>query len=72
MMGAAMIIHSGELVRHVAMMQFLGREIVALRDPSLLAARAAERKPTMTLLPYAIPIAVGTLTYFLWAGVYAR
>ena len=30
--------------------------------------RAARRKPEMLLLPYAIPIAVGTITYFTCAG----
>ena len=35
----------------------------------LVALRAAERKPTMTLLPYAIPIAVGSISYFMWLGL---
>jgi prepilin peptidase CpaA len=72
LMGFAMIVYSGEAIRHIAMMQFLGREIVAIRDPALLSERAAERKPGMTLLPYAIPIAVGSIIYFQWAGMLTR
>jgi len=34
-----------------------------------LAALAAGRKSSMMLLPYGIPIAVGTIVYFIWAGM---
>jgi len=34
-----------------------------------LSAIAAERKSTMLLLPYGIPIAIGTIAYFLWMGM---
>ena len=34
-----------------------------------LAAIAAQRKPTMLLLPYGIPIAIGTIGYFVWTGM---
>jgi prepilin peptidase CpaA len=44
-------------------------EILDIRDPGTLAAIAAERKSTMLLLPYGIPIAIGTIGYFLWAGM---
>ena len=40
---------------------------MSLRD---ISAAAAERKPNMTLLPYGVPICVGCLGYFLWAGMY--
>ncbi len=33
------------------------------------AAIAAERKPRMFLLPYGIPIAIGTIAYFAWSGM---
>ena len=68
LMGLAMMAWSGELVRHAAMMQIIGREVLTVRDPGVLSELAARRKPTMLLLPYGIPIAVGTITYLAWAG----
>jgi prepilin peptidase CpaA len=51
--------------------QFLGicTEILTIRDPQQLSAIAAERKSTMLLLPYGIPIAIGTIAYFAWTGM---
>ena len=44
-------------------------EIFLVRDPVQLSAIAAERKSRMMLLPYGIPIAIGTIGYFVWAGM---
>jgi prepilin peptidase CpaA len=44
-------------------------EILVLRNPDKLSAIAAERKSTMMLLPYGIPIALGTIAYFVWSGM---
>jgi prepilin peptidase CpaA len=44
-------------------------EILVIRDPNQLSAIAAERKSSMLLLPYGIPIALGTITYFIWTGM---
>jgi prepilin peptidase CpaA len=44
-------------------------EIATVRDPNQLAAIAAERKSRMLLLPYGIPIAIGTIAYFAWMGM---
>ncbi|RMG01768.1 MAG: prepilin peptidase [Planctomycetota bacterium] len=51
--------------------QFFGilMEIFYIRDPEKLAAIAAERKPRMMLLPYGIPIAIGTIAYFAFTGM---
>jgi prepilin peptidase CpaA len=51
--------------------QFLGllAEILIVRNPSQLSAMAAERKSSMLLLPYGIPIAVGSIAYFAWWGM---
>ena len=68
-MALGMIAMSGSPARHLATFQMLGSEILMIRDPSTLSARAAERKPTMTLLPYAIPIAIGSISYFTWLGL---
>ena len=44
-------------------------EIATVRNPDELATIAAERKPRMMLLPYGIPIAIGTIAYFAWTGM---
>jgi prepilin peptidase CpaA len=44
-------------------------EIMTVKDPDKLSTIAAERKPTMMLLPYGIPIAIGTIAYFACAGM---
>lgn len=44
-------------------------EVTTIRDPELLSAIAAERKKSMLLLPYGIPIAIGSIAYFFWAGM---
>ncbi len=51
--------------------QFLSiiTEIMVIRSPSKLSEIAAERKPSMMLLPYGIPIAIGTIGYFAYLGV---
>lgn len=51
--------------------QFVGilTEMLVLRDPNRLSAIAAERKKSMLLLPYGIPIAIGTIAYFAWTGM---
>ena len=46
-------------------------EILVIRNPEQLSAIAAQRKPTMLLLPYGIPIAIGTIGYFVWTGMLA-
>jgi prepilin peptidase CpaA len=68
-MALAMIAWSGEYVRHWVQLQTIVREILTIRNPEKLSAIAAARKPTMTLLPYGIPLAVGSIGYFAAAGL---
>lgn len=72
LMAAAMVVWSGRLIHHWVQFQRIGQEILAVRDPSKLSALAAARKPTMMLLPYGIPIAVGSIGYFAWIGALTR
>jgi prepilin peptidase CpaA len=65
----AMMAYSGQLYGHLAMTQFISREVLTVRNPVVLSERAAERKPRMLLLPYAIPIALGSIAYFAWSGL---
>ena len=44
-------------------------EIMTIGNPTELSAIAAERKSSMLLLPYGIPIAIGTIAYFAWNGM---
>ena len=47
-------------------------EIMTIGNPTELSAIAAERKSSMLLLPYGIPIAIGTIAYFAWTGCFER
>jgi prepilin peptidase CpaA len=44
-------------------------ELLTIGSPTQLSAIAAERKSSMLLLPYGIPIAIGTIGYFAWTGM---
>jgi prepilin peptidase CpaA len=55
--------------QHSAQFMVILNEILVIRNPEQLAAIAAQRKPSMLLLPYGIPIAIGTIGYFVWAGM---
>ena len=44
-------------------------EVVSIGNPNELSAIAAKRKSSMMLLPYGIPIAIGSIAYFFWAGL---
>ena len=70
LLGVAMILASGNVIRHWVMLQTIGHEILSIRNPAVLAERAGERKKTMMLLPYGIPIAIGSIAYFGWMGLF--
>ncbi len=69
LMAVVMIAYSGAVWRHIGMAHTIAHEVLSVRNPVLLASRAAERKPAMLLLPYAIPIAVGSIGYFAAKGL---
>jgi prepilin peptidase CpaA len=69
LLAVAMIVYSGAIWRHLAMLQTIVQEVLSIRNPVVLAQRAAERKPAMLLLPYAIPIAAGSIAYFAGTGL---
>ncbi len=68
-MAAVMILTSGQWQRHWAMAHQILNEWVTIRNPEKLAAIARERKPTMRLLPYGIPMAIGSILYFAFSGM---
>jgi prepilin peptidase CpaA len=68
LMAVLMIVFSKSASKHYY--QFFGilNEIVVVKDPEKLSEIAAARKHTMHLLPYGIPIAIGTILHFAWIG----
>lgn len=66
LMAVAMVAWTGEYARHWSLFKTIAGEIMVIRDPCSLSEIAAKRKPTMLLLPYGIPIAVGSIAYFAW------
>jgi prepilin peptidase CpaA len=55
--------------KHKVQFFMILNEIATVGKPTELATIAAERKSSMLLLPYGIPIAIGTILYFFWAGM---
>ncbi|TWU15284.1 A24 family peptidase [Allorhodopirellula heiligendammensis] len=68
-MAASMIWLSGNWIRHYAQTLVILHEWKTVRQPTQLAALARQRKSTMLLLPYGIPMAVGTILYFGYADM---
>src|SRR3954471_6914791 len=64
-----MVLSQRKWFKHHAQFWMICTEILTVKDPEKLAAIAAERKSTMMLLPYGIPIAIGTIGYFAVAGM---
>jgi prepilin peptidase CpaA len=65
----AMIWKSGQWEKHWAMAHQILHEWKTIRSPEKLATIARERKPNMYLLPYGIPMAIGSIAYFALAGM---
>ncbi len=64
-----MVCWAGALKRHSNQFIYILNEIMTVRNPEALSSIAAERKSRMMLLPYGIPIAIGTILYFAWMGL---
>jgi len=65
----AMVLYARTWRQHRRQFWSILTEIMVVRSPDQLAALAAGRKSSMMLLPYGIPIAIGTVVYFIWAGM---
>lgn len=66
-----MVVSKNRWEKHHGQFWSILNEILTVKDPDQLAAIATERKPRMMLLPYGIPIAIGTIAYFAWTGMLA-
>ena len=64
-----MVWRSGKMKKHSGQFASIIYEIATIKNPDKLSAIAAERKSTMMLLPYGIPIAIGTIVYFACTGL---
>ena len=68
-MAMFMILRSGQWQKHLAMAHQILHEWKTFRNPQKLSVIARERKPSMYLLPYGIPMAIGSIAYFAIAGM---
>ncbi len=68
-MALFMIIKSGQWEKHWIMAHQILHEWKTVRSPAKLSKIARERKPNMYLLPYGIPMAIGSIAYFAVAGM---
>ena len=68
-MAVAMVLYRRAAAKHLGTALAILNEWLTIRDPRKLSEIAAARKPTMLLLPYGIPICVGSIGYFLYAGL---
>jgi len=65
-MAVVMAMQAGQWTKHYNQFFSIFNEIMTVRDPEKLAEIAGARKPSMRLLPYGIPMAIGTLMYMGW------
>ena len=69
LLAVGMVVYRRALRKHALQFQTILNEILTIRNPEVLAGIAADRKSSMMLLPYGIPIAIGTILYFAWMGM---
>ena len=64
-----MVLYRRAWKKHFIQLEAILSEILIIRDPTELSKIASKRKNSMLVLPYAIPIAIGTIVYFAWEGM---
>jgi len=68
-MAIVMAVASGKLRKHYENFFLIMFEFKQVKNPRELSQIAAERKSSMLLLPYGIPICIGSIGYFFYAGM---
>ena len=68
-MAVAMVVYRRSFEKHYANFLMIFVEWMQVRSPKELSRIAAERKPHMLLLPYGIPICIGSIAYFFYMGM---
>lgn len=69
-MAILMVAWSGRWSHHFRQSGKILGEWFKVRNPDKLYEIASERKPTMLLLPYGIPMTIAALGYFAFCGMY--
>ncbi len=69
LIAVAMVVIGRSWRKHKTQFLTILGEMLTIGNPTELASIAAQRKSSMLLLPYGIPIAIGTIGYFIWAGL---
>jgi prepilin peptidase CpaA len=68
-MAIIMVIYRKAWLKHYGNALLILSEVATVKDPRELSKIAAARKPHMLLLPYGIPICIGSIAYFFYAGM---
>ena len=68
-LAVGMVLYRRAWQKHSSQFWMILNEILTIRDPGQLTEIAAERKSSMLLLPYGIPLAIGTIVYFAWMNM---
>lgn len=68
-MALAMVLLRRSWDKHYGNFLMIVSEFLTIGSPRRLSEIAAERKPRMLLLPYGIPICIGSIGYFLYSGM---
>lgn len=69
LLAIGMVLYRRAWARHSGQFWMIVNEIMTIRDPEKLSEIAVNRKSSMLLLPYGIPIAIGSIVYFAWTGL---
>ncbi|WP_437194037.1 A24 family peptidase [Planctomicrobium sp. SH527] len=68
-MAICMVLYRKAWDKHYGNFLIIFNEMLSIKDPRKLSEIAAERKPRMLLLPYGIPICIGSIGYFVFSGM---
>ena len=68
-MAIIMVLYRRSWEKHYNNFLVIIMEFITVKKPEKLYAIAAERKPNMLLLPYGIPICIGSIAYFFYTGM---
>jgi prepilin peptidase CpaA len=66
LMAVVMVLKRRAWDKHYGNAMLILAEVVNVKDPRELSKIAAARKPHMLLLPYGIPICIGSIAYFIY------
>lgn len=68
-MALLMVLGKRNMTHHYENFLLILSEWMVIKNPYELSKIAAERKSSMLLLPYGIPICIGTIGYFIYNGM---